>query len=171
MSVRADAPEGAKPCTKCGKVKPLGAFGPKASGRFGVASICRACKRIDSARHRATPEGRAAVRAYNESEAGRASRLAYRRRNAGKALDALRRYRSTPLGKVITARQSSLRRLRSAASDESRERIARTIALYDAEIARLRRDLAGDGKPGRPPGPGRNRAKNPGDVSDQHESC
>lgn len=67
-----------KPCSKCGSIKELAAFGRDSHSRDGMRSQCRDCDK----RYRASPScrenQRAALKRYRESEGGRAVRSAYK---------------------------------------------------------------------------------------------
>ena len=136
------AAAGAKHCTKCGRLKPLGAFWADARTPDGKRSACKVCGGITRAERDRRPE----VRARERERQARPQRLerrraGYRRRRAA-LLARHRAYQGTPLGRLLHNRRSARYRLRRAADPARAARIAATVALYDAEIARLRAKLA-----------------------------
>ena len=73
-----------KICTKCKQELPLEAFYKKKSGKFGVDGKCKTCYIAKVAEYRATPEGQAKKKAWDQSEKAKASAKEYWQSPAGK---------------------------------------------------------------------------------------
>lgn len=65
-------------CTSCEEFKPWDEFSPRANGRNGRASVCRACKAAQKRKRRADdPEGTRAREREYERRSGRHTRRSY----------------------------------------------------------------------------------------------
>jgi hypothetical protein len=73
-----------KICSKCNRELPVGAFYKKKSGKFGVDAQCKECYIARVAEYRATPEGQAKKKAWDQSEKAKASAKLYWQTPAGK---------------------------------------------------------------------------------------
>lgn len=135
-----DAPDGGRRCSRCRRVKPLACFHRRGNG---YQCYCKTCKRIAQARRRQTES-------YQEWNAEYLARPEVKERRQKQDHDRLpkRRARRKELRKTLRSRLKNSRasvkhRLRHAKTEERRAVLAAQLAAYDAEIARLDRDLAG----------------------------
>jgi len=99
-----------KLCSKCNRELPVGAFYKKKSGKFGVDAQCKKCYIARVAAYRATPEGKAKKKAWDQSAKAKASAKEYWQSPAGKA--ALKRFRQSPKYKELKARHKKTQRYR-----------------------------------------------------------
>ncbi len=115
--------EGGKPCSRCGRVKPVGAF--------PAGTRCRTCRRhIDAERRaaglvkaRTTEQATAAQRRWLATPAGRATQDAWRQSVRGR----------------LSAHLATTRyRLARAKTPEQAERLRGLIEQVTAELARVR---------------------------------
>jgi hypothetical protein len=135
-------PVGAKRCSCCRRVKPMGQFWANKKSPTGKQSQCKTCKAALTTEQRQTPwypKWLAEYRARPEV----AERI--------KACDARRRekhyavrnaHRKTPRGKVMNSRWMAMRRLKAAEAAGSERRVGIALAMIaacDAEIARMDR--------------------------------
>lgn len=130
--------KGAKRCTRCARLKPLGSFHPAKRMRDGRASWCKTCSRIANAETQNTPEAKERTRAYTATPARRAGNLATYHRRRETAIEQQRRYRKTPMGKLVAGRNSARYQLGIAKTEERAEHVRALIADYDREIARVK---------------------------------
>ena len=140
-----------KRCTRCKKLLPLSGFSwlpmRAVSRKRGPRhqSWCRVCCRVTTAARQRGEDFKAARRARERTPEGKAKKAAYDRAyHALPAVRARRRKREdSPRYRFMAARRRARQRLKRAADPKLRARIARLVALYDAELARLRGRNAG----------------------------
>lgn len=73
-----------KVCSKCKQELPVEAFYKKKSGKFGVEGYCKECTKAAVKVYRATPEGQANKKAWDQSEKAKAAAKLYWQTPAGK---------------------------------------------------------------------------------------
>lgn len=138
----------AKICTKCGEDKPLDAFSPLKTGRFGRTSACRVCMAKASREYAARNKEQVAERkkAYRATEEGRAKTAAYNERYAAENAERLKEYaarrwaESTPEQRARWAQQDREHRARhrDEINERRRERIRTDADLRQKNIERAR---------------------------------
>lgn len=129
-------PVGGKHCGRCQRTKPLEQF-------HRNQYWCKNCQRIHRMIRRQRPDVQAKEAAYRRQPHVKAAKAASDARRYEKSRAATKRYRQTPRGRLLHARWAARKRLSLATTDERRAALDRLCALYDAEIARLDRDLNG----------------------------
>lgn len=82
-----------KECTRCKETKPLEDFNRKAERKDGRRSRCRDCEKELDALRRATPEHKAALRRYWDTDEYKALRAAEYQRNREKIRASQKEYR------------------------------------------------------------------------------
>jgi len=133
-------PEGAKHCSRCGKLKPLGQYSSHRRSRDGRQSACKLCTRIAQKLRSETPEYRASRYEYHRREDVKARKRAHNKSEGHRK--SVEKYMAKPMSILLDRRRSAAWRL-ARATDQARERIAATVAAYDREIARVRAKEAG----------------------------
>lgn len=73
-----------KTCSKCKRELPVEAFYKKKSGKFGVEGCCKECTKASVKAYRATPEGHAKKKAWDQSDKAKAAAKLYWQTPAGK---------------------------------------------------------------------------------------
>lgn len=99
-----------KVCTKCGVTKPLTGFYNQKGATDGKTSWCAECIRAKQRAYASTPEGKAAKKRHEQSDAGRAGqKRRIKRWNATengkrKNKEKVDRYRATERGREVSRR-------------------------------------------------------------------
>jgi hypothetical protein len=133
-------PAGAKRCSCCGKVKPLGCFyADRKYGSCGLASRCKVCKRAAELMREQTESYRLAKLAYLARPEVRTARRESERRRKERHREALAALRRTPRHRLKNGRSKAIVRFRRATDPARRARLLGLIAEYERELDRMDR--------------------------------
>ena len=130
----ANAPEGGKTCSKCGRMKPVVEFWRKSGSRDGLHSWCKTCGRIACGLYRRTGRYRETyTRWANRPDVRRRKREIDRARAAGRR-SRLKAYRATARARLLHCRRQARWALRRATTEEQRRALLALIAQHDATL-------------------------------------
>jgi hypothetical protein len=127
-----------KPCSHCGKTKPLDAFNRDRAMKLGRSSWCRVCKRLATDARQQTEAYRIWLTAYLARPDVRERKRESQRRHSERRKAQQRRYRKSPWGQLINGRRQARYRLAHATDEHCRARLRELIGEYDAELQRVR---------------------------------
>jgi hypothetical protein len=133
-------PKGAKRCSKCRHIKPLGAFWADRGTTTGRQSQCKICHNVGTSERRRTKEYLERLAAHRKDPEVRNRIRATVDANREAIRESQRRYRRTPRGKVMSALAYSRRLMAkaNAAGQVGRAAAARkVIEACERELRRL----------------------------------
>jgi hypothetical protein len=138
-ALKRDAPKGSRVCSVCRKAKPLGQFWVDRKSAAGYQPRCKVCSAATGAERRRTAEFREWLKVYRNRPEVKAQRKADVEANWEKVREIQRRYRRTPRGKLLAARNSARYRLADAEANGQKERSAAARKVIEACERELRR--------------------------------